>query len=369
MSSKFSYIGANVKNSLRLFCGLMLILLIACQHQGSQNIREAVQLTNQGEELRKKGNLQAALEKQQEALRSAQKASASPSDTAIILNNLGLAYYATSNYSEALKAFESSVELRRKENNPKDLIEQGKTLANMGVIYQGLGQYSKALEMHQAAFSLFEKANGRAEAGVTLISIGALYRKAGNYQQALATYQKALVLTQESNDLSNQITILNNIGILYEQSLNEPSKALAAYQQALELAKASKARLSEALLLTSIATVYLNTPEQRSQSLEVLKQSLTILKDLGARSEQVAVLSLIAQVFQSQNQPNLAISHYRQAIEITESIRKELGQSSKEQAVSYTKTVSGLYTQLAELLKQEGKANEAQDVLNLLKTQ
>lgn len=341
-------------------------MLVACQFGKAQNSMTAAQLSLQGEQLRKQGETQAAVAKQQEALQYVDE-NFDPGVRGIVLNNLGLAYKDQGKYPEALQAFEAALSLHRQVDDPKARLEEGKTLDNMGVVYQHLGQYPQALEKHQAAATLLEKVGSSpVDTGIALGNLGVVHRKMGNYQKALAAYQKALAIAQAANDRQNQFTTLNNIGVVYSQ-LKDASKALEAYQKSLDVAKASKNRLGEAWALTNIAVEYRDLPEQRSQALDMLKQALTIAKDLDARPEQATALVEMAQIFKLQNQTEPAISSYRQAIDIIESIRQEVGQVSQEQAVSYTKTVSGVYEQFAELLNQEGRASEAEAVLGLLK--
>jgi tetratricopeptide (TPR) repeat protein len=360
-------IGVKVKSLFKVFLGLMAMTVVACHTGGDVNSSRAAQLSMEGEQLRSQGNLQASLEKQQEALKYIDLNS-DPGSAGVIFNNLGLSYYNLGNYSEALKAFEKAVELYQKVNSPTALLEKGKTLDNMGSVYHQLNQLQKALEMHQAALKVFEQVENPVAAGITLNNIAVLHREVKDYPKALDTYEKALSISRVTNDLGNQSAVLNNMGVIYS-TLKEPSKALDAYQKSLEVSRAAKNPLGEANALLNLAEQYQSIPEERSKALEMAQRALSILEKAGARQEQVLALVTISQIYKLDGQNDRAITGYRLAIDITESIRQELRRSDRQQEISYTERMSGLYTQLAELLNQSGKSREAEVVLSLLKQQ
>ncbi len=67
--------------------------------------------------------------------------------------------------------------------------------------------------------------------------------------------------------------------------------------------------------------------------------------------------------------PELAIAFYKQSINVTESIRKELRVLSIDQQRSYERTVAANYRSLAALLLRQGRVMEGLQVLDLLKVQ
>ncbi|MEA5626483.1 hypothetical protein [Nostoc sp. UHCC 0251] len=71
----------------------------------------------------------------------------------------------------------------------------------------------------------------------------------------------------------------------------------------------------------------------------------------------------------AQRKPELAIIFYKQAVNVTENIRRDLRDLSREHQKSYTQTVANTYRSLANLLLSQGRVLEAQQVLELLKIQ
>lgn len=74
-------------------------------------------------------------------------------------------------------------------------------------------------------------------------------------------------------------------------------------------------------------------------------------------------------MLQAQKQPVLAIVFLKQAVNVMEGIRQDLRGPSQEQQKSYTETVAHTYRTLADLLLQNNRGLEAQQVLDLLKIQ
>jgi CHAT domain-containing protein len=92
-------------------------------------------------------------------------------------------------------------------------------------------------------------------------------------------------------------------------------------------------------------------------------------KTLAIAKGKGRVLSNLGELLAKQNQPELAIVFYKQAVNVRESIRDNLRPLSEELQQSYTQTVADTYRQLAELLLQQDRVLEAQEVLDLLKLQ
>jgi CHAT domain-containing protein len=103
--------------------------------------------------------------------------------------------------------------------------------------------------------------------------------------------------------------------------------------------------------------------------LEFYQQALAILTEIGDKAAKGTNLSNIGLLVESQNQPELAIVFYKQSVNVTEEIRKDLRVLSKEQQQSFTETVAYTYRRLTDLLLKQDRVLEAQRVLDLLKVQ
>jgi tetratricopeptide (TPR) repeat protein len=89
------------------------------------------------------------------------------------------------------------------------------------------------------------------------------------------------------------------------------------------------------------------------KAIEFQQQHLAIAREIGDRDGEAIGLNNLADTLEKQNQPALAIVFYKQAVNIRESIRKNLRSLSTEQQKTYTETVSYSYRNLAGLLLQQ----------------
>ncbi|MDY7022653.1 MAG: CHAT domain-containing protein, partial [Cyanobacteriota bacterium] len=108
---------------------------------------------------------------------------------------------------------------------------------------------------------------------------------------------------------------------------------------------------------------------QYQKAIEFFQQSLAIAREIGDRSGEANSLDNIGFLLEQQNQPELAITFLKQSVNVTETIRQDIGGLPRELQESYTETVESRYRRLADLLLKENRVLEAQRVLDLLKVQ
>jgi len=280
------------------------------------------------------------------------------------LSNIGLVYSNQGKYSQSLEFYQQALAIFKELGNARS---EGALLDNIGGIYTEIGQYSQALEFYQQALEIRKKIDDKSGVAISLHNIGYLHDRQKKYSQALEFYQQSLVLRQEIGDRSGSATTLNNIGLIYN-NLGKHSQALQFLEQALAIFQKIGDRASEGNTLDSIGTVY-KSLRQYPQALDSYQQALAILKEVGNRPIERATLSNIAKLLEIQNKPELAIFFYKEAVNITELIRQDLQKLSPDQQRSYTATVADTYRSLADLLLQNNRVLEAQQVLDLLKIQ
>ncbi len=367
-------------------------------------IEELYQIGNQDREL---GQYSQAIEHYQQALKLIQQPDnqslENPSQTARIFNNLGATYLLLGQFIPALAAQQQALILRQRSH---DSLGEAQTLSNLAAIYHNLGQYPQALEAHQQALSRFQALGDRKATADTLSNLGLTYDSLGQYPQALVLHRQVLEMRNQLGDLQGKGTALHNLGLTYRH-LKQYAKALDYYQQALAIRQQLNDRIgmgetldnigdsyeklgqyppaltalqqantiaqtlgrrdNEADILDTMATVYrrLNQPDQ---AFIRYQQALVIQREIGSRASERRTLSHLGDFFKAQ-QPALAIVFYKQSVNVTEAIRKQLQLLSREQQESYTKTVATTYRSLADLLLAQGRILEAQQVLELLKVE
>ncbi|MBD2773299.1 tetratricopeptide repeat protein [Iningainema tapete] len=280
------------------------------------------------------------------------------------LNSIGGVYYEQGQYSQALKLSQLALANAQSAQN---LREQGNILNNIGLIESELGQYISAIQYYQQSLAIRRKIGDYSGVGTTLNNLGFAYNHMKKHSQALEFYQQAYSVFRSIGNQANVGKTLNNIGFTY-QALGQYSLALKSLEEALAILQKVGTRPSVGRTLDSIGTVYKSLGKY-SQALEAYQQALVISREAAQRQTVRVILSNIGDVLAKQNQPKLAIIFYKQSVNVTEAIRKELRSLAPKQQQSYTVTIADTYRRLADLLLQEDRVLEAQQVLDLLKVQ
>ncbi|HEY9699231.1 MAG TPA: CHAT domain-containing protein [Trichocoleus sp.] len=384
------------------------------QIQEVQNIQqeEADQLYENGETYSNQGEFASAIDLYQEAL-TLYRTIGDVSGETNALYGIGHAYHGQGNYEKAIEVFQETLSLARRTNNS---YRTWRTLVSIGAVYGRIGQFAQAVASNQEALSIVQR-SGRPQDEQRVLTGSALtYTYLGEYEQAISLYQRALQLNHQIHTASSEdrafqqrseSIILHNMGWAYElmqqlplalenyqmsleidQELGDQSgqadslnaigftqykmgkldDALLTLKQSLDLSQDLNDRDSLAYTLTSIGRVYAAL-KKTDEAWSAYQQALFILAGLNNLPEQRNVLSHLGDLLVQQNQPQLAILFYKRSVNVTESIRQDIRGLPIEQQQSYTNTIADTYRRLADLLLQQNRVLEAQQVLDLLKVQ
>ncbi|WP_448274920.1 tetratricopeptide repeat protein [Nostoc sp. DSM 114160] len=280
-----------------------------------------------------------------------------------ILDNMSYTYYNLGKYADALKKYEAVLEIRR---TLKDKRGEGITLQGIGNIYLELGRYSDSLEYYQQSVVALKNINEPELQGFSVSGIGYVYAQQGLHTKALEFYQQALTLYRQAVSSQEEGHTLNAMGDAY-LALQNCEKSFDLLNQALQISRVIGDRQYEGRNLNSLGNFY-KVKNNFSKSLELYQQALAISQEIGDRTSERITLSAIGDLL-TQRKPELAIIFYKQAVNVTESIRRDIQTLPREHQESYTQTVANTYRQLADLLLKQGRVLEAQKVLDLLKIQ
>jgi len=363
---------------------------------------EGVTLANIGFVYTNMGQYSKAIESYQQALKVFRELGDHAKESNV-LNGIAVLYANLAQYAKALESCDQSIEVAHSDKDP--LAANLATISAFNTkasIYNHLGNYSKALEIFQIALPVTQaleslqqalsndlavikppeslqsgsddqieiiktRKPNRIEEGRVLGNISLMYTKLGDYSKALESYQKALTILQEMGDRAGEGTLLNNAGLMYEK-LGQYPKALEFYRQASVLLREVGDRVGEVTASNNLGLIYSNLG-QYSKALDVYQQALIIGREIGDRSGEGTTLNNIGDLLEAQKQPALAIVFLKQSVSTYEHIRGELKALSLDQQKSYTATVADTYRHLADLLLQQDRVLEAQQILDLLKVQ
>ena len=307
------------------------------------------------------------------------------------------------NYIAAEQYYQANLTLAQQNQNR---YRQAIALLNLGLNHRFLGRYAMALNLYQQAGEIWSQTQTQAQLPSVWLNQGVLYRHLGQFERSAAMYQRALQDSRKMGDARLESLALNNLGTAYRR-LKKYDQALGLIQESLAIKRRNGDRKGEANSLQTMGWIYFDM-QQYDKARDSLDQALALnlsLKDTIAESATRAKIGdiylqngtpIIAhrwyakamQLRQGQvdpirqanlwetiatsqikEQPLLAITFYKQSINLTESIRQDLTSLSNEDRQRYVTTVAQKYRVLADLLLQQNRNVEALQVLDLLRVQ
>ncbi len=167
--------------------------------------------------------------------------------------NLGVSYYYKSDYRNALKNYEKSLELYKIFEKAQEI---SYNLNNIAVIYGILNDYEKELNFLLESIEIAKKIKDLHHEGTCLGSIGNNYQSRGNYEKALEYYSKAVRIDEQSGNLQNKAVHLLQIGLMLENK-NELQSSMKNYQEALNISEELGDSKKIISVLTCMGRIYI----------------------------------------------------------------------------------------------------------------
>jgi len=180
------------------------------------------------------------------------KISESDSSYSQILNQIGLQFYAKSNFTLAEKYFTLSL---NKEIELQCNMNIAKMYSNIAVVNELKGDYEIAISKYMKALEYFENENYKKGIAFVYNNLGVVYDEMKRKDEALKYKLKALEIKTEIADSVGMASTLNNLGVIYEELIVNYDSALFYYEKALELYSKINQKTNYAITLQNIAAV------------------------------------------------------------------------------------------------------------------
>ncbi|WP_206044056.1 tetratricopeptide repeat protein [Geitlerinema sp. P-1104] len=280
------------------------------------------------------------------------------------LGNLGIAYDNLGQYERAIDFYEQHLAIAREIG---DRAGEGRALGNLGIVYDNLGQYERAIDFYEQHLAIAREIGDRAGEGSALGNLGIVYRNLGQYEGAIDFHEQHLAIAREIGDRAGEGSALGNLGNVYD-SLGQYERAINFYEQWLAIAREIGDRAGEGSGLGNLGLAY-SSLGQYERALEQYGQAVALFNELDARASEALLLNNMGGLLTLQNQPELAITFLKASVDIREAIRGDIRSLDTDLQQSFTDTVANSYRLLADLLLQQDRVLEAQEVLDLLKLQ
>jgi len=292
------------------------------------------------------------------------------SDVATGLNNIAGLYKKIGDYKKALPLFQKSLGIRKKVLG-KEHPDVAQSFNNLAGLYRMMGDYDKALLLLEKSLDIRKKVLGKEHSSVAtnFNNLAALYQTMGDYNKALPLFQKSLEIFKKAlgEEHLSVATSSNNLAALYYKMGNY-DEALSLFQKSLEIKKRILGKEHPAIAgsLNNVALLYLDLKNYEKAE-PLLQQALPI----AANSDQPEILwkiqSGLHSLFAKQNNPDAAIFFGKQAVNTIQGLRANVSTMDKALQKSFLGNKNHVYQSLAELLIEQGRIPEAQQILDLLK--
>jgi len=278
------------------------------------------------------------------------------------LFQIGTIYFTLGESGDASKNAAEALKIAQKSD---EKFWEAKSFNLLGLIYGNLGNYQNALTFFENSITVFKQIDDFDEAIPIINNIGKVYEKTGDYEKALTFYQIPLEYLEFKQDELSIALTRDNIGGVYfrkgenQKALEEEEKALAVYRKLGNIAR-------EANALNNIGANYLKLGNSQ-KAIESINQSMPLLRATGnKRTEAVALANLMA-AWKTANSPETAIFYGKQTVNLYQQLRRNVQNLDAQTQKIYLDSISANYRFLADLLIENGKFAQAEQVLQMLK--
>jgi len=217
--------------------------------------------------------------------------------------NLGLVYYRLKELPTAISLLYESLEIHQHSNND---IEKARVLGNIGIIYVELSDYSKSLSYYEEALQIYETHENISGIASNLGSIGNVFNVLGDLVKAEEYFLKALNQFERVQNKFGIAGCLGNLGAVYFQQY-ELEKAFSFIQQSIEINKEISNKNNLFDNYNNIARIYVEQGDYPS-ALEYCQKAIAISQEVGNQKNSIKSKIQIASINRQNKQVLLAIS-------------------------------------------------------------
>ncbi|MCL2931771.1 MAG: tetratricopeptide repeat protein [Trichodesmium sp. MAG_R03] len=269
---------------------------------------------------------------------------------------MGRLYQKEGAESQALEVYEKGLEAAK---TAEDKTGQLEALNYLGDAYYDIGENIKAKLTYEAALGFYKEAEDRAAEGKIMIGLGKVYGRLGENQKAKEILLKSLLTNKEVGDKSVITANMTALAEVYYK-FGDYSISINYHKLALDNLPNKNDKNAMAIAYQGIGNSLFQL-KQYPQAFENLEQALAIYKEGEKTAKAGRIYQQLGTILVAQDKPELAVVLYKQAVNINEAMRS---QKIQKRILENPETV---YRNLADLLLQQKRIFEAQQVLDLLK--
>jgi len=244
-------------------------------------------------------------------------------------------------------------------------------LNTQALVFDYIGDYKKAQSLYEKVYDILKRKWGKGhlitEAAIS--NLGGIYFQQKEYEKAEKFYKDALIIARQHKQKAPEAyaRTLNNIAVLYK-TLDDYSKAEAFYYSALHINEHTfgPGHVNVGAGHNNLAGLYIQTQNY--------EQAMSHLIQAWINAEMNAYLDLLwhvqdnfRDIYAMKNQPDIAIFFGKQAVQTIQNIKNQNLRMGQRLTQSFLKSKSSVFRRLADLLIDQGRLDEAQYFLKMLK--
>jgi CHAT domain-containing protein/Tfp pilus assembly protein PilF len=337
-----------------------------------------VRLNNLGELYKAMGNPEQALPLLKQALEIAEQLSGSQDrTTANRANNLAALYHEMGDYGQALPLFQQALkamEQARGQNHPETAVIAN----NLAALFADMGAYGEAMPLYERSLLVFWKSLGieHPYTRKCMSNLALLYQEKGEYVTARKLFEKALAISvgTDGREHPDTGTFLNNLALFHMARKNFKT-ALPLFEQSLKIAEKwlGPNHPSTGMLLNNLGLLHALMGNKTQARANIQRALLVAQRNTSPDLNWNVYLGLLefhaprkAQAGFDHN-PGLAIYFGKQAVNTLQALKGSLKSNDDGLRQQFIGKVRGTYTRLAQVLVEQGRIAEAEQVLAMLK--
>ncbi|HET6244061.1 MAG: tetratricopeptide repeat protein [Bacteroidetes bacterium] len=220
---------------------------------------------------------------------------------ALALNYIGNVYAQKAEYTQALRNYFASLEIKKELGDEPALAA---SYNNIGNIFWNLGNLPEALKYHLKALKIREKVNNQFGVAQSYLNIGNIYLSQNNQSKALENYRVALAIQLSLDDKQALGFTYNNIGNVYE-NLSQSDSSMYY----LRLAKVIREQLGDKW---GLSNSYFNIGINYKRTLQ-FPQAILYMDSTLSLATEIEDKLLIARVYLQLSIINIDLKKYAQA--------------------------------------------------------
>ena len=242
---------------------------------------------------------------------------------------------------------------------------QAETYKQLADYYLADSNAQRAVESYDSAIALWQKQGDRSSEAYVLAAAAQVYSKLGDKQKPREYLERALRLYQGLGDRFREAYTLDDLAKINNQPDTRPT-ALDYLKQTRDLRRANHDRSGEAQSLKEIIAVY-TAMGRKQETLDYYHQALALYIETRDGMGAAEILRDLMTYWKEQNRRRLAIFYGKQAVNTYQEIRRNIQGLEQQTQESFINAKEEVYRLLADLLIDEGRFPEAQQVLSMLK--